>query len=66
MSLFFSFTKPEYRKAEHITSGGGLVPVWGGGGKCVGGWIWYKYCVHMYLNEKMRPIETIPGMGEGG
>jgi hypothetical protein len=22
-----------------------------------------EYCVHMYVNEKMRSIETIPGMG---
>jgi hypothetical protein len=21
---------------------------------------------HVYLNEKMIPVETIPGMGEGG
>jgi hypothetical protein len=23
-----------------------------------------KYYVHMYVNGKMRPVETIPGMGE--
>jgi hypothetical protein len=23
-------------------------------------------CVHMYLNGKVRPVETIPGMGERG
>jgi hypothetical protein len=28
--------------------------------------MWYKYCVHMLINRKMRPTETIPGMGEGG
>jgi hypothetical protein len=33
--------------------------------KGVGGWIWCKYCVHMYVNGEMRPIETLPGMGEG-
>jgi hypothetical protein len=22
--------------------------------------------LHMYVNGKMRPVETIPGMGEGG
>jgi hypothetical protein len=32
-------------------------------GKGVGGGIWCKYCVHMYENAKMRPVETIPGMG---
>jgi hypothetical protein len=24
-----------------------------------------KYCVYMYINRKMRPVETIPGMGIG-
>jgi hypothetical protein len=23
-----------------------------------------KYCVHMHVNGKMRPVETVPGMGE--
>jgi hypothetical protein len=27
-------------------------------------WIWWKYSVHIYVNGKMRPVETIPGMGE--
>jgi hypothetical protein len=27
--------------------------------------IWCKYCVHMYVNGKMIPVETIPGMGGG-
>jgi hypothetical protein len=27
--------------------------------------MWYKYCVHMYENGKMRPVETIPGMRGG-
>jgi hypothetical protein len=31
-------------------------------GKRIGGWIRYKYCVHMYVNAKMMPVETIPGM----
>jgi hypothetical protein len=22
-----------------------------------------KYCVHMYINGKMIPVETVPGMG---
>jgi hypothetical protein len=25
-----------------------------------------KYCAHMYVNVKMIPTETIPGMGRGG
>jgi hypothetical protein len=35
-------------------------------GKGVGVWIYCKYCVHMYVNGKMGPVETIPGMGGGG
>jgi hypothetical protein len=31
-------------------------------GKGVGG---CKYCIHMYVNGKMRPVETISGMGGG-
>jgi hypothetical protein len=23
------------------------------------------YCVHMYINGKIRPVETIPGREEG-
>jgi hypothetical protein len=44
-----------------------LVPEEGGRrlGKGVRGRIWCKYCVHMYVNGKITPIETIPGMGEG-
>jgi hypothetical protein len=34
-------------------------------GKGTGGWIECKYCVLMYVNFKMIPVETIPGMGEG-
>jgi hypothetical protein len=29
-------------------------------------WIWCKYCVYMYLDGKMRPVETIPGIREEG
>jgi hypothetical protein len=25
--------------------------------------MWYKYYVLIYENRKMRPVETIPGMG---
>jgi hypothetical protein len=25
-----------------------------------------EYCGHMYVNGKMRPTETIPGMGKEG
>jgi hypothetical protein len=29
-------------------------------------WMWWKYSVHMYENGKMRPVETISGMGGWG
>jgi hypothetical protein len=28
--------------------------------------MWYKYCEPIYVNGKMMPVETIPGMGQGG
>jgi hypothetical protein len=31
----------------------------------VGGLIQCKKCVHMYVNVKIIPTETIPRMGEG-
>jgi hypothetical protein len=46
----------------------GLVLVGGGGGEesWEEGWIWCKYCVHMHVNAKMKPVDTIPAMdGEG-
>jgi hypothetical protein len=33
-------------------------------GKDLGGWTQCEYCVHMNVNAKMIPSETIPGMGE--
>jgi hypothetical protein len=30
-------------------------------GKGVGGWIWCKQCIHMYINAKLIPVETVPG-----
>jgi hypothetical protein len=34
--------------------------------KGVGGWIWCTYCVYMYVNGKMRPVDIITGIvGEG-
>jgi hypothetical protein len=45
-------------KTEQVLSGG-MVPVGGMWGKGVGGWIGWIYCVHVYANGKMRPIETI-------
>jgi hypothetical protein len=37
----------------------------GGGGKRVWEGEYKEILVHMYVNGKMRPAETIPGMGEG-
>jgi hypothetical protein len=28
--------------------------------------MWWKYYVLMYKNGKLRPVETVPGMGEEG
>jgi hypothetical protein len=25
-----------------------------------------QYCIHMYINGKMRPVQTIPGIGGRG
>jgi hypothetical protein len=54
----------ENGRAEKVLSGE-LVPVGRRGmwGKVVGWWIWRKYCVHTYVNGKMRPVETVPEMG---
>jgi hypothetical protein len=43
-----------------------LIPVGGARRwkKGEGGRRWCKYCVHMYVNGKMIPFETIPEMGE--
>jgi hypothetical protein len=27
--------------------------------------MWCKYCVHLYVNRKRVPVETVPGRGEG-
>jgi hypothetical protein len=57
--MSFLFTKTENRKARQFLSGG-LVPVLGWGR-----WIRWKYYVDRYINGKMRPVETTPGMGIG-
>jgi hypothetical protein len=41
-----------------------MIPVgrgrwWGNG---MGGWLWYKYWVHMYVKEKIILVDTISGM----
>jgi hypothetical protein len=45
---------------------GRLVPVGGEDVReGVGGWTWYQYCVHIYVNGKMRPVESAPGLEVG-
>jgi hypothetical protein len=64
---FFSFTKSENRRIEQVLPGGGVGAVTSGrveeGGKGHG---MVQYCVHIDVNGKMIPVETIPGIeGEG-
>jgi hypothetical protein len=64
--LFFFLLQNWRREGQNRSClGGKLVPM-GGGGRWeegVGGWICCKYCIHMYENGKMIPVETVPGMG---
>jgi hypothetical protein len=65
MFFFSLFSSTKLREQEGRTGpaqGGGLVTsergeVAGKGGRRV------KYCVHMCVNAKMIPVETIPGVG---
>jgi hypothetical protein len=56
-NVFFFCTKLENKRAKQSPSEG-LIPVGGEKrwGKCVGGLIWRKCCVHMYVNGKMIPV----------
>jgi hypothetical protein len=55
----------ENRKVKQVLSGVGT----SGKGdiirKACRGLIWWEYYVLMYENRKMRPVETISGMGGG-
>jgi hypothetical protein len=55
MSLFV-FTKTETGRQNRFCLRGGIQR------KEVGGRIWWRYSVRMYVNRKMRPVETIPEM----
>jgi hypothetical protein len=59
--FFHKIREQEGRKGSCLggENGTSLEGMWGKG---VGGWIWCKYCVHMYVNVKMRPVETVLGM----
>jgi hypothetical protein len=60
--FFLKFVKLENRSVEQV------LPEWDDTSgwerkwrMCVGVWIWWKYCVHIYVNGKMTPFKTIPG-----
>jgi hypothetical protein len=53
--------KPRTQTKTNVCEDSGFAPVGGGRwwGKSVGGKIQYKKCVHIYVNAKTIPIETI-------
>jgi hypothetical protein len=61
--------KMMFSSSIHLLANNRIGPVCGvgtSGGvweKGVGGWIRYKYYVHIYVNGKTRPVESIPGTG---
>jgi hypothetical protein len=62
-----SYTDMTHFKKIKVTKFGGLVTV---GGrrmweKGIGGWILCKYSVYIYVNGKMRPVETIVRIQKG-
>jgi hypothetical protein len=59
---FFSYPKSESRMAEQVIPGGLVLVGRERRGNDVGDWIWYKCCIHMYVNGKMISVETILGM----
>jgi hypothetical protein len=59
----FSFTKLENTRAEQFLPGG-MRGGTSGSGEDVGKGCRRVNIVHMYVNGKMRPVETIPRMGE--
>jgi hypothetical protein len=62
--FFFSYTKLE--KGRWNRSCLGLLVSVQREKRCGNGqreWIWYKYCVHMYVNGKVISVETILGGG---
>jgi hypothetical protein len=72
-SLYYSYLKQKMPCFKNRGQEGKTGPVWGlalaGVGRILGkgvtGCIWCKYYIYMYVNGKMRPVKTIPGMGEG-
>jgi hypothetical protein len=61
--IYHFIIKSENRRAEQVLPGGVGT---NGRREDVGREIWRKYCAHKYETGKMRPVETVPGMGEGG
>jgi hypothetical protein len=68
MSFFFFYKIEEQEGRIGPAWGWGLISLGEGRmwEKDVGGWIWCKYYVHMYVNRKMIPVETVPRMREAG
>jgi hypothetical protein len=63
---FFFHLQNQRTGGENRSCLGVLVPV-GGGGDVERTWEGkYGANVHMYVNGKMRPVETVPGMRERG
>jgi hypothetical protein len=58
LSFVFSLTKSETRRAEQVLARGR------GRGGTRGGKGVYTY-IHMYINAKMIPVETVPGIQRG-
>jgi hypothetical protein len=55
-------TKTENRRSEQVLPGVGTSGRRGGREGCGR----YKHCVYMYVNRKMTPVETVPGIGREG
>jgi hypothetical protein len=55
-----------YKNGEQVRKvpAQGLATV-GGEGRGYRRSIWWRYCVHTYVNGKLRPVETIQGTGGG-
>jgi hypothetical protein len=62
LSLFSFSYKIREQEGERGPAWGSKY-LWERGGKGVGGRIWCKYFIHIYVIEKLIPFETISGMG---
>jgi hypothetical protein len=62
--FFFFFTKSKNRLAEQVLRWVGTSGC-GGRWKCEGEWEERVSIAHIYVNGKMIPVETIPGLVGG-